>query len=104
MQRIMNINFAAIHTSSAVHFYLLKSVPALINVFIQTFTHCLFTLSVHPEWIAPLREEIQGVFDEEGMTKAALQKMIKLDSFFRECNRTNGLVGSMSYISTLDIS
>jgi hypothetical protein len=32
--------------------------------------------------------------EEGGMTKGALQKMIKLDSFFREVNRTNTIVGS----------
>jgi hypothetical protein len=32
--------------------------------------------------------------EEGGMSKSALQKMIKLDSFFREVNRTNAIAGS----------
>jgi cytochrome P450 len=71
----MVVNFAALHTSST------------------TFTHILYTLAANPQWIQPLREEVERVFAEEGMTKAAMQKMVKLDSFFRESNRTNPLSG-----------
>jgi hypothetical protein len=60
----------------------------------QTWTHALYTLAAKPEWIQPLREEVETIIEEEGMTKSAMQRMVKLDSFFRECNRTNTIAGS----------
>ncbi|EAA63242.1 hypothetical protein AN3274.2 [Aspergillus nidulans FGSC A4] len=69
------ISFAAIRTSS--------SVP----------THLLYDLCARPEYIAPLREEIESVLREEGsiFTKAALNKLLKLDSFMKESQRFNPL-------------
>jgi hypothetical protein len=69
------ISFAAIRTSS--------SVP----------THLLYDLCAQPEYIAPLREEIESVLREEGVlfTKAALNKLVKLDSFMKESQRFNPL-------------
>lgn len=58
----------------------------------------MYTLAIHPECVGPLREEIEQVVEDEGMTKAAMQKMVKLDSFFRECNRTNTIAGSVSFL------
>ncbi|KAI0368877.1 cytochrome P450 [Pilatotrama ljubarskyi] len=72
-QRIMLVNFAAIHTSS------------------NSITHAIYHLAEHPEFIAPLREEIEDIIKEEGWTKAAMGKMWKLDSFFRESQRFNGI-------------
>ncbi|PYI24536.1 cytochrome P450 [Aspergillus violaceofuscus CBS 115571] len=69
------ISFAAIRTSSAVP------------------THILYDLCAQPEYVAPLREEIEVVIREEGclFTKAALNKMVKLDSFMKESQRFNPL-------------
>ncbi|KAK6826398.1 hypothetical protein RU639_005612 [Aspergillus parasiticus] len=69
------ISFAAIRTSS--------SVP----------THLLYDLCAQPEYIAPLRDEIESVLREEGVlfTKAALNKLVKLDSFMKESQRFNPL-------------
>lgn len=69
------ISFAAIRTSS--------SVP----------THLLYDLCAQPEYIAPLREEIESVLREEGslFTKGALNKLFKLDSFMKESQRFNPL-------------
>ncbi|KAJ7910400.1 cytochrome P450 [Mycena leptocephala] len=63
----------------------------------QTFTHALFDLAAHPEYIASLREEAR-VVSEEGWTKAeaALGKMHQIDSF-RESLRMNG-IGIHKYI------
>ncbi|KAJ7041349.1 cytochrome P450 [Mycena alexandri] len=73
LERVLGINFAAIHTSSMV------------------LTHALFDLAVHPECAAPLREEAARVVAADGWTKAALGKMHKIDSFLRESLRMNGL-------------
>ena len=44
-----------------------------------------------PECIPSLREEIESVIATDGWTKAALGKMWKLDSLFRESLRYNGI-------------
>ena len=68
------ISFAAIRTSS--------SVPV----------HLLYDLCVRPEYIQPLRDEIESVIAEEGsFTKAAFNKLVKLDSFMKESQRFNPL-------------
>ncbi len=38
-----------------------------------------------------MREEVERVIAEEGWTKAAMQKMRKVDSFMKECQRIYGL-------------
>ncbi|KAF7367742.1 hypothetical protein MSAN_00838100 [Mycena sanguinolenta] len=75
--RILSINMAAIHTSSA------------------AFTQALFDLTTHPEYLLPMREEVEHVVAEEGWSKAALNSMVKIDSFLRESQRlnTNGSLG-----------
>lgn len=37
-----------------------------------------------------MREEAERVVEKEGWTKAALNSMIKIDSFLRESQRLNG--------------
>ncbi|KAK7682140.1 hypothetical protein QCA50_014726 [Cerrena zonata] len=75
--RVLATNFGAIHTSS------------------NSFTNALFRLAANPEWIGPMREEVERVVQEEGWNKNALQKMLKLDSFLKESQRFDGL-GSLS--------
>ncbi|EPQ50638.1 cytochrome P450 [Gloeophyllum trabeum ATCC 11539] len=72
-RRILTVNFAAIHTSST------------------SFTQALYNLATRPEYAAPLREEVDAVVAEMGWTKAAMQKMKKLDSFMKESQRLEGL-------------
>ncbi|KAJ3557279.1 hypothetical protein NP233_g11785 [Leucocoprinus birnbaumii] len=74
--RILAINFAAIHTST------------------MSMTHALYDLVSHPEYIEEMREEAEAMIEEHGWTKAAMQKMRKIDSFLRESQRFSGL-GSM---------
>ncbi|KAJ3480750.1 hypothetical protein NLI96_g8125 [Meripilus lineatus] len=71
--RILAVNFAAIHTSS------------------MSFGDALFRLASHPEYIAPMRAEVEAVIASDGWTKLALQKMRKVDSFLRECQRVHGI-------------
>lgn len=71
------VSFAAIRTSS--------SVP----------THLLYDLCARPEYVNPLREEIEAMLAEEGsFTKAGINKLEKLDSFMKESNRFSPLVFS----------
>ncbi|PIL33520.1 cytochrome P450 [Ganoderma sinense ZZ0214-1] len=71
--RILLVNFAAIHTSS------------------NSITHALFDLAAAPQYLQPLREEIEPIIAAEGWTKAAMGKMWKVDSFLRESQRFNGI-------------
>ncbi|RPD64699.1 cytochrome P450 [Lentinus tigrinus ALCF2SS1-7] len=73
IERIMLVNFAAIHTSS------------------NSIAHALLDLAAYPEYIQPLREEIEGIISAEGWSKAAMGKMWKVDSFLRESQRINGI-------------
>jgi len=72
--RVLQVNFAAIHTSS------------------MTFTHALYHLAVHPEYADILREEAVSVIKQEGgWNKATMREMKKGDSFLRESARINAL-------------
>ncbi|RDW87740.1 hypothetical protein BP5796_03434 [Coleophoma crateriformis] len=75
----MGVSFAAIHTTS------------------MALAHVIFDLASHPEYIKPLREEIQQVIAEDGqeadstgfnkLKKASFTKLKKLDSFMKESQR-----------------
>ncbi|KAF8549777.1 cytochrome P450 [Imleria badia] len=71
--RMLVVNAVAIHTAS------------------HSFTHALFYLVANPQYIQPLREEVEGIVEKEGWSKAALSKMRKVDSFLKECQRFEGV-------------
>ncbi|KAI0827308.1 cytochrome P450 [Trametes gibbosa] len=73
IQRMLVINFAAIHTSSS------------------SITHAIYHLAERPELLKDLREEIEPLVKEEGWTKGTMGKMWRLDSFLRESQRQNGI-------------
>ncbi|KAK7686504.1 hypothetical protein QCA50_010102 [Cerrena zonata] len=84
---ILFFNFVAIHSSSI------------------SFTHALYHLAASPEYIAPLREEIETVVKQDGWTKLAMQKLKKVDSFMRESQRMNGINAlSLSRMAKKDIT
>ena len=55
------------------------------------FTHALFYLAANPQYIDPLREEVESIVEKEGWSKAAVDKMRKVDSFLKECQRMEGI-------------
>ncbi|KAH9840867.1 cytochrome P450 [Rhodofomes roseus] len=71
--RMLTVNIAAIHTSSI------------------SFTQALLLLAAHSECIPALREEVEPIVREEGWTKAAMNKMRRVDSFLKETQRFLGL-------------
>ncbi|KAF8463176.1 cytochrome P450 [Russula ochroleuca] len=71
-RRLLVINFASIHSTST------------------TLTQVLYRLLANPEYIEPLRQEVDSVITEEGWTKAGMDKMHKIDSFIRETQRVDG--------------
>lgn len=97
--RILTLNFAAIHTTTMVYAYaLLAYMSFSLMDLAQSFTHTLFYLAAMPQYIQPLREEVENVIRKEGWAVAALGKMRKLDSFLKEVQRYNGL-GCSAYLS-----
>lgn len=63
---------------------------ASIHTTTMAVTHALFDLAAMPEYLAPLREEIDQVLEEEGGWQgSALGKMRKIDSFLKESQRLN---------------
>jgi hypothetical protein len=46
---------------------------------------------MYPSYVPELREEIESVINEEGLSKASYGKMWKLDSFLKESQRLHGL-------------
>ena len=56
----------------------------------QTITHALYDLAVNPEWLKPIREEIEPIIAAEGWTKSAIGKMNKVDSILKEVLRFHG--------------
>lgn len=53
-----------------------------------------------PQYIQPLRKEVEAIVAKEGWSKMSLTKMCKLDSFIRESLRFNAsLAASMLNIS-----
>jgi hypothetical protein len=54
-------------------------------------TQVLYRLLANPEYVEPLRQEVDAVTTEEGWTKAGIDKMYKVDSFLRETQRLDGL-------------
>ncbi|KIM38977.1 hypothetical protein M413DRAFT_447338 [Hebeloma cylindrosporum] len=83
--RILTVNFTAIHTSS------------------MTFMHAFYYLAAFPEYMTPLREEIEEVIQREGWTKAGIDQMYKLDSFIKESQRLHPLsVVAMQRVAVKD--
>ncbi|KAF8343222.1 cytochrome P450 [Amanita rubescens] len=67
--RMLLLNFVSIHTTT------------------MAFTNALFNLATRPEYLQPMREEVEAVINEEGWTKSAIGKLRKLDSFLKESQR-----------------
>lgn len=89
--RVLLVGFAAIHTSSMVSIVPAMKIANLYTNFLQSFTHALYYLAANPQYMKPMREEVEAVIAHDGWCKASLQKMRKVDSFLKECQRVEGL-------------
>jgi hypothetical protein len=56
-------------------------------------TYVLFDLCIHPEYLKPLRQEIQDNWTEDGLVSA---DMPLLDSFIKTSTQLNGMGWSKS--------
>ncbi|KAI6016795.1 cytochrome P450, partial [Pisolithus microcarpus] len=70
--RVLTINFASIHT----------------------VTQALYNLAAYPQYVGPLREEVDAIIREHGWTKEAIASMRKVDSFLAETQRLEGVLTS----------
>ena len=86
--RLLMTNFVAMHTSSMVRICF-RVWMHLTHFFVQAFTHVLYYLASNPEHAVALREEVNAVVEEYGWTKAAIDRMYRIDSFIRESQRLN---------------
>ena len=59
-------------------------------------THVLYDLSVHPEYVPHLREEIEALVAKDGFQKMTILKMVKLDSFLKESLRIHCDTGNIA--------
>jgi cytochrome P450 len=73
-----------------------------MNIFytLQALSHALFDLLSHPEYIRPLRDEVEEIIRREGWTKSAIDQMNKIDSFVKESQRLHPIGYCQSFIST----
>ncbi|KAF9235152.1 cytochrome P450 [Melanogaster broomeanus] len=67
--RVLIVNFGAIHA----------------NIF-----ESLYNLAANPQYMKPLREEVESIVESEGWSKGALAKMRRIDSFLTESQRMEG--------------
>ncbi|KAH9063634.1 cytochrome P450 [Lactarius vividus] len=72
-RRMLVVNFVAIHTTSS------------------AMTQVLYRLLANPEYVEPLRKEVEAVVAEYGWTTDAMDKLHKIDSFVRETQRLDGI-------------
>ena len=57
----------------------------------KAFTHAIYYLAAFPEYMKPLREEVEEIIQREGWTKPGIDQMYKIDSFIRESQRLHPL-------------
>ncbi|KIJ12301.1 hypothetical protein PAXINDRAFT_14916 [Paxillus involutus ATCC 200175] len=90
--RILSVNFAAIHVDifncKADMVFLIWGLSGLA---FQSFTQALYNLAANPQYMQPLREEVESIVEKEGWSKGALAKMRKIDSFLKESQRMEGI-------------
>ncbi|KAF8335539.1 cytochrome P450 [Amanita rubescens] len=68
---VLLVNLAAIHTAT------------------MSFTYILYDLATHPEYVQPMREEVEAALQEGGWTHASIGKLSKVDSFVKESLRSS---------------
>ncbi|XMA20151.1 hypothetical protein WAI453_012942 [Rhynchosporium graminicola] len=88
---------------------------ASIDTTASAIVAAIYDLATYPEYIQPLKDEIQQVMDEDGcdidadgimrFKKAIIPKLWKLDSFMKECQRhTPSLISTANRITTSAIT
>ncbi|KIL60299.1 hypothetical protein M378DRAFT_168325 [Amanita muscaria Koide BX008] len=86
VKAILMTNFAALHTTT------------------MSFTYVMYELATRPEYVQPLREEIEAVTGEEGWSRDAMHKLWKVDSFIKECLRVSNFAAARMALKDLTFS
>ena len=47
----------------------------------------LYEVTTRPEYMQPLRDEVEEMLCQDGWTKEGISKLHKMDSFFKEIHR-----------------
>jgi len=68
---ILLVNLAAIHTAT------------------MSFTYILYDLATHPEYVQPMREEVEAVLQGDDWTHTSISQLSKVDSFAKESLRSS---------------
>lgn len=93
MRRMLSVNFPAVHSTSHVRSLLpvgpTHQRPCATSP--QTFCQALLNLAENPQYAQVLRDEVEEVVSKHGWTKEALSKMQKVDGFFKETQRFEGM-------------
>ncbi|KAI6042748.1 cytochrome P450 [Pisolithus marmoratus] len=63
-----------------------------IHQITNAFTQALYNLAAYPQYVGPLREEVDAVIGQHGWTKEAMALMPKVDSFLAETLRLDGVI------------
>jgi cytochrome P450 len=92
MQWLLNHNSAGISAEQIAKTQL-GLIFAAIHTTTMTATNILYTLAVTPDCTEPLREEVRNTMHENDgqLTSKALQQMLKLESYMKECIRVHSL-------------
>ncbi|KAF9235151.1 cytochrome P450 [Melanogaster broomeanus] len=62
----------------------------ILHLQMQIFAQALYNLAANPQYMQPLREEVESIVESEGWSKGALVKMRRIDSFLKESQRMEG--------------
>ncbi|KAI6016773.1 cytochrome P450 [Pisolithus microcarpus] len=84
--RVLTVNFASIHSTT------------------NTFTQALYNLAAYPQYVGPLREEVDTIIREHGWTKEVIALMRKVDSFLAETQRLEGVLTSCKRKAMKDLT
>ncbi|KAH0837766.1 cytochrome P450 [Lanmaoa asiatica] len=57
----------------------------------RVFTIALYNLAASPQYVQPLREEVEAIVEKEGWSRTSLSKMRKVDSFLKESIRMESI-------------
>lgn len=89
------LQFAFIYTTA----YVCPQVHGMGDVqltYKQGLYGALAELAQRPQYIQPLREEVESALTEWGVSVAGCDRMILLDSFLKECQRLHPPAAGMS--------
>ncbi|KAI5983079.1 cytochrome P450 [Pisolithus marmoratus] len=86
------------------------TVPTAVTNFASIFpasnilTQALYNLAAYPQYVGPLREEVDPVIRQHGWTKEAMALMPKVDSFLAETLRLDGITSSVQRKAMKDLT